>query len=44
MNFVEGQGHSVKGQGQICDFDEMCLAYQSYTIGLIDTKMKTLVK
>ena len=42
-NILEGQGHKVKGQGQIGDLLNICLAYKSYSIDWIDTKMKTHV-
>ena len=31
LMLTQGQGHKVKGQGQICNFVKMCLGYISWT-------------
>ena len=31
LKLTKGQGHKVKGQGQICDFEKNCFDYISWT-------------
>ena len=42
--FLEGQGHWVKGQGQIWDLKKKCSAYKLNYVGCIGTKTKINVQ
>ena len=42
--FLEGQGHWVKGQGQIRDLLSISSAYTLHSVGCIGTKLNTYVK